>query len=263
MLASGKLRWLARFLGVVGIAVAMLVFWAFREQTNTEKQGPRVTVTTVRYTEPTRIAAGLALLLLPVAAGYVMVSMWRSDRRGLRARVPLHLKEGRKHQVQKEYEAALRAYNQAIRIAPELGEAYYWRGSVHGAMGETARALADLDSALERDTRLAPAYLARGKLRTATGDLNGALADFGELLRIQANDPEFYLHRGICLEKKGLLDDAMADFHRVLKLTNHSDFADPAKVHLGQCQQRVEESARSAGGNGAPAYPAAPQPRAL
>jgi hypothetical protein len=42
------------------------------------------------------------------------------------------------------------------------------------------------------------------------------------------------LQRGICLAKKWLVDDAMADFHRVLKLTNHSDFAEPAKDFIRQ-----------------------------
>jgi tetratricopeptide (TPR) repeat protein len=262
LLAGGKLRWFARGLGLFGVALGMFVLWAFHEQTLTVKQGPRVTVTTMRYGDGTRLAAAGALLGLPVVAGMVMVSMWRSDRRWLRAHVPLHLKQGRKHQVVQEYEAALREYNQAIRKAPELGEAYCWRGSVYSAMGEPARALADFDRALERDTRLAPAYLARGKMRIESGDLDGALADFAQLLRIQPSDPESYLNRGICLEKKGLIDDAMADYRLVLKLTNHSDFAEPAKAHLSTCQQRAEEPSPSAGPNGAAAPRSSVQPRA-
>ena len=36
--------------------------------------------------------------------------------------------------------------------------------------------------------------------------------------------------------KKGLLREAAADFQRVLKLTNHSDFAEPAKQYLRECE---------------------------
>ena len=71
-------------------------------------------------------------------------------------------------------------------------------------------------------------------MRTESGDLDGALADFGQLMLIRANDPDTYLQRGVCLVKKGLVDDAVADFHRVLKLTNHSDYAEPAKDYLRQ-----------------------------
>jgi tetratricopeptide (TPR) repeat protein len=262
LLLGGKLRWFARIVGLLGVAIVMLALWTFHEQTIIEKQGPRVTVTRMRYTEGTRTAVRAALLAMPVVAGWVMLSMWRTDRRDLRATVPLHLKQGRKHQVQKEYDAALREYNQAIRIAPELGEAYCGRGIVYQAMGDTVRALADFDRALAHDSRLAPAYLARGKIRTERGDLDGALADFGELMRIQPTDPESHLNRGICLEKKGLVGEAIADFERVLKLTNHPDFAEPATDHLFRCQHRAGQSSRSVAGNGAPGLPRAPETQA-
>jgi hypothetical protein len=53
-------------------------------------------------------------------------------------------------------------------------------------------------------------------------------------MEIQPIDPELYLNRGICFFKKGLTVDAAADFQRVLKLTNHTDFAEPAKDYLRQ-----------------------------
>ena len=77
-----------------------------------------------------------------------------------------------------------------------------------------------------------PAFIQRARLRTETGDLDGALADLSRVMDISPTDPELYLNRGICFLKKGLANEAAADFHRVLKLTNHSDFAEPAKDYL-------------------------------
>ena len=51
---------------------------------------------------------------------------------------------------------------------------------------------------------------------------------------IRADDPDTHLQRGVCLVKKGLVDDAVVDFYRVLKLTNHSDYAEPAKAYIRQ-----------------------------
>ena len=51
---------------------------------------------------------------------------------------------------------------------------------------------------------------------------------------MRPNDAECYLNRGVCLAKKGLITDAILDFQRVLKLTNHSDFAEPARYYLEQ-----------------------------
>jgi lipoprotein NlpI len=133
---------------------------------------------------------------------------------------------------------------------------------VYHEIGKTAEALADLNRAIEVDPQLPSAYLERGKLRTEGGDFDGALADFGQLMLIRANDPDTYLHRGVCLVKKGLVDDAMADFYRVLKLTNHSDYAEPAKAYLRQVlDDRAGAMARYKP-NGTPVAPLPPQARA-
>jgi tetratricopeptide (TPR) repeat protein len=185
-----------------------------------------------------------------------MFSVLLATRRRLRAQVPRHLKAGRKHFVQKEYEAALLEYNKAINFAPYSGEAFCRRGCVYRAMGRAELALADFDRAIGHDPQLTSAYLERGKTRTENGDLDGALADFQHLLLIRANDPEFYLNRGICLMKKGLSSDAAADFERVLKLTNHSDFAEPAKTYLRQVEVQANPSSSPPTANAnAPAVP--------
>jgi tetratricopeptide (TPR) repeat protein len=235
LLYLGKLRWFARGLGIVGFLIVIAVLVLVQVQTVVDRQDPTVVATRPRYAQPTRRLAGAALIALPAGALLVMVSVWTASKRWLRSQVPRHLKAGRKHFFKKDYDAALQEYNQAIQIAPYLGEAYVRRGCVYQAMGDSVRALADFDRAIESDPRLAKAYLERGKIRTQSGELDGALEDFGRLVAIRAQDPELYLNRGICLLKKGLRDDAIADFELVLKLTNHSDFADPAKDYLRQC----------------------------
>ena len=94
-----------------------------------------------------------------------------------------------------------------------------------------------------------PAYMQRARLRTETGDLDGALFDLGKVMEIHPTDPELYLNRGICFYKMGQPAEAAADLHRVLKLTNHTDFAEPAK---GPPPARI----------GSPGLPAPPRPPA-
>ncbi len=80
---------------------------------------------------------------------------------------------------------------------------------------------------------------------------------------MRATDPDLYLNRGICLLKKGMINDAADDFRRVLKLTNHSDFADPAKEYL----RKIESPDASAlpfppaEANGIPPSNALPEPK--
>ena len=242
VLAVRKWKWFGRSLGLIGFLIIMGLLIVVHEQTRVEKVSDNIRVTRFRFSERTRLWAVVATSALPVAAAAVMWVGFVKTRRRLRGEVPIHLKLGRKHLAQKDYEAALREYNRAIHAAPHLAEAYCKRGSIYQAIGKPEQALSDFDQAIERDPRLAAAYLERGKMRTERGDCDAALADFGQLMLIRANDPDSYLQRGICLARKGLVDDALADFHRVLKLTNHSDFAEPAKDLIRQLLDRQGNS---------------------
>lgn len=140
------------------------------------------------------------------------------------------------HLFLKEYEPALAEFSRAIHIAPYLAEAYSGRGAAYCGLGDVERALADFNRAIQYDPRLIPAFIQRARLRTESGDFDGALEDLNRVMELHPSDPEIYLNRGICFAKKGLPIDAAADFHRVLKLTNHSDFAEPAKDFLRQLE---------------------------
>jgi tetratricopeptide (TPR) repeat protein len=257
ILGIGKMRRFARGLGIFAVVLITALLWAVREQTVTARKSAHITVTTQRYSERTRTALLAAVVALPVLSSLVMLSVLFSTRRRLRAMVPSRLKAGRKHHAQKKYEAALREYNEAIQTSPQLAEAYFRRGSLYKTMGENSLALADFERAIERDPEHASAYLQRGKMCLESGDFESALADFGKLMSIRANDPESHLNRGICLVKKGRFAEAAADFQRVLKLTNHSDFAEPAKKYLTECQSNAPRSLPAAGTNGQAATPTA------
>jgi len=240
LLIAGKLRWFARALGLVALVVVMGVLYDIQGQTvKLISLGGHARHILPRYSPAVRIWARAGMVGIPAVAIAIMVSAWGVTQRKLRSQVPRQLKTGRQHFLRKEYDAALREYNHATQVAPELAEAYWGRGCVHQAKGDVALALADFQKAIESDPRFGRAYLERAKIRAELGDFDGALADFEQLAVLQANDPGLYLCRGVCFLKKGLHKDAAADFRRVLKLTNHSDFAEPAKSYLRQCESQT------------------------
>jgi tetratricopeptide (TPR) repeat protein len=234
LLALGRFRLLARIIGVVAVVMIMLDLFIVLEQTVTEKVGPYISVTRYRAPDTTRFQIQIVLLSLPAVAATVMATVLGITRRRLRLTVPHHLKEGRKLLVLGQHDAALAEINKAIDISPYLGEAYFLRGCALEAVAKPDLALDDFDRALRCDPQLAHAYLHRGRLRTEKGEFDAALADFDQVMNMRPNDAECYLNRGICLAKKGMLSDATDDFRRVLKLTNHSDYADPARFYLDQ-----------------------------
>ena len=102
------------------------------------------------------------------------------------------------------------------------------------AAGHQNPSVADFDQALRCDAQIAHAHLHRGRIRTERGEFDSALADFDQVMVMRPNYVECFLNRGVCLAKKGMLTEAILDFQRVLKLTNHSDYAEPARFYLNQ-----------------------------
>jgi tetratricopeptide (TPR) repeat protein len=243
LLLFGKFRWFARALGLVALVVVFGVLYDIQGQTISWMSFGGHHVHFPRHSPTVRIWARGGMVAVPAVAIAIMMTAWGATQQTLRTRVPRQLKAGRQHFLRKEYDAALREYNRAIQAAPDVAEAYWGRGSVHQAKGNLALALADLQKAIDCDARFGKAYFERAKIRMELGDFDGALSDFGQLTLVQANDPGLYLSRGLCFLKKGLHEDAAADFRRVLKLTNHSDFAEPAKSYLHQCESHAIPSA--------------------
>jgi tetratricopeptide (TPR) repeat protein len=260
-LALGKVRWFARGLGIVGLVLIVLVLFIVPQQTISLGWLYGIELTRPRYSRVIRVWSLAGLVGVPAMAGAVMLSVLMSTQRRLRAVAPRYVKAGRKEFIGQNYAASLRAYNKAIELAPIVGDTYCQRGLVHRAMGNTEQALADFERAISLDPRLSAAYLSRARIRTDQGALDQALDDLNHVMALRGNDPEVYLHRGACLLKKGLYNDARADLQRVLKLTNHSDFADPAKSALRDLEARTRPFAAPAGSNGSGATVAPQEPK--
>ena len=73
------------------------------------------------------------MIVLPCAAAAVMWIGYLKARYQLRSQVPRHLKAGRKHFAQRDFDAALREYNQAITPHPN------WPRPIAAAAWSTTR----------------------------------------------------------------------------------------------------------------------------
>lgn len=231
-LSLGRIRRIARVMGVVGVISLMYAMMLIHDQTDIIHNGVYVVARQWRYPEAARFQARVALLGLPAAATFVMLQVFWATRRRQRSTVPTLLRDGRAFLARGENEAALAALDEALLIFPHLAEARYLRARAHEAMDKPDEALDDLNKAIEADPNLAPARLARGRMLAARGELDPAGDDFDHFLNLRSNDIEGLLNRGILRAKQGREPEAVRDFQRVLKLTNHSDYADPAREYL-------------------------------
>jgi tetratricopeptide (TPR) repeat protein len=151
-----------------------------------------------------------------------------------------------------DFEAAINAYTEALRLVPTDASIYNNRAFAYWSRGMTDRAIADYDETLRLEpdnvvarTNRAVAYNFRGDYELAIRDLDyalklkpdspdvlnsrcwgralagqtePALADCNAALKLRPNDPNTLDSRGFVYLKAGQYDRAIADYDAALKL---------------------------------------------
>jgi tetratricopeptide (TPR) repeat protein len=106
------------------------------------------------------------------------------------------------------------------------------RGVAHHEGGDAARARADYDEALRLDPQLSEAWNNRGLLRDQAGDHAGALDDLTAAITTSPDNPVFVYNRGYSHREHGEGDAAVADLRAGLALDSAAIllFLDEAEV---------------------------------
>jgi tetratricopeptide (TPR) repeat protein len=77
----------------------------------------------------------------------------------------------------RQLDRAIADHTQAIKLDPNLSEAFYNRGNAYGDKGENDRAITDYDTAIRLNPKFAGAFNNRGLARRQKGDTVGGDAD--------------------------------------------------------------------------------------
>ena len=121
-------------------------------------------------------------------------------------------------------QGAIIAYNEAIRLNPNLAEAYNNRGIVRKELGDKPGAIDDYNQAIKFNPNLALAYYNRGIVRKELGDKPGAIDDFNQAIKINPNDADAYYNRGIVRKELGDKQGAIDDYTLAIKFNpNYAD----------------------------------------
>jgi tetratricopeptide (TPR) repeat protein len=107
------------------------------------------------------------------------------------------------------------------------GKMYLWRGMAYGNMGkrsEIPKAMADFEQALKMNPELVDAYKYRGALYGVTGQYAQSVADLDRYLATQPADaPEYRFNRSISLINLNRRPEAMQELNKVIE--EKPDFA--------------------------------------
>ena len=123
-----------------------------------------------------------------------------------------------------QVEIAVETYSYAIKLKPDLAEAYNNRGIAYSDKGELNRAIQDYNKAIELKPDFAEAYNNRGVAYSDKGDFDQAIQDFNEAIKLNPDYAKAYFNRGVAYSDKGDFDQAIQDFDKAIELK--PDFAD-------------------------------------
>lgn len=124
----------------------------------------------------------------------------------------------------RQFTEALAAAEQALKLAPDNGEALYQKASIYHASGQIAQALAGYDKALKAEPKHAEAHLARAGLLVDLNRDAEALAEVNELQALKPNDPRGAYLRAVLAERAGDLPTSKAALKKI------TDLLDPVPI---------------------------------
>jgi tetratricopeptide (TPR) repeat protein len=115
-------------------------------------------------------------------------------------------------------EEAVRDYDQALRLRPADAATYNGRGNALARMNRPDEALADYDAAIALRPRYGLAYYNRGNIEFNAGRLDLALRDYDEAIERMPAYARAWNNRATVFARLGRSDDALRDFSQSLAL---------------------------------------------
>ena len=117
-------------------------------------------------------------------------------------------------------ENAIKFYNEAIELNPNLYQAYYNRGLAYSVLRQYERAIQDYSKAIELNPNYFNAYNNRGNDYSNLKQYEKAIQDYSKAIELNPNYSAAYYNRGRAYEKLGNNSKAQADFAKYEELCN-------------------------------------------
>ena len=108
--------------------------------------------------------------------------------------------------------AALKAADEAVKIAPKSAVAWYLHGESNARFRKHAEAIKDFDKAYELDKKLVMAINQRGGERFKLGDIKGSIEDFETYIKAKPEAYDDHWRYGISLYYAGRFADGAKQF---------------------------------------------------
>ena len=148
-----------------------------------------------------------------------------------------------------EFEKAIDACNEALKIDSNLAWAYVTRGGAYAESSQYEKAIEDLNKAIELNPPDAEAYTNRGIAYSGLNKHERAIGDYNKAIALNPNFAEAYTNRGIAYAELKKHERAIEDYNKVIAL--NPNFAEAyyyrgnAYVGLNQHGRAIEDYSKA------------------
>ncbi|MFM7450459.1 MAG: tetratricopeptide repeat protein [Leptolyngbyaceae cyanobacterium] len=137
-------------------------------------------------------------------------------------RQSVQAKRGRHLLNDKQYEAALHWYRQAVIDDPDSAEAWHGQGEALASLGSYGDALISLNRAIELHSTVSNYWITQAVVLIHLHDYLGALDSCERALAIEPGNREAWLFHGSALQRLGRYRDAYASFDKAAGVQRQS-----------------------------------------
>lgn len=116
-----------------------------------------------------------------------------------------------------KYDDAITLINQALKVNPYIGRAYFLKGMVYIENHDTAKAISSIQTAVEQDPNNYDAFIQLGLLFAAKGDAI-ALSYYDNAANLEPQNPESYYDKGMFYQFSGDYDNAIKAYQELLQV---------------------------------------------
>jgi tetratricopeptide (TPR) repeat protein len=121
-------------------------------------------------------------------------------------------------------------YDNALRLNPNIADAYNNRGVAKKHLGRFTEAIADYDKAIQLKPDFAVAYFNRGDAKKSLGQYESAIKDFDKAIELRPNLPQPYGNKGCTLVALGRHKEALIWLNKCLELDTNAKFAQNCRI---------------------------------
>ena len=132
-----------------------------------------------------------------------------------------------------QFERAFDDLNKALRIDDQLHEAYWMKGKIYGANGDTKKAISSLQTAIEVNPSFFDGFISLGLFLAELGD---PIAEelYRSAIELRPFSVEAHYNLAMFLQEERRLDDALAEYREILALDSSNATAsfNQGYIHL-------------------------------